>query len=126
MSSITGLFVGAHVLLAQAIKTPELAITMDEGGQFMKAAQNVARHYDVRTTQKAMDWIAFCGVGCMIYVPRVVAIANNRHKPAPAAPAHVINGQAGPIVVTPEAPPGSPLETAMSQNNVSMPEYEHN
>jgi len=126
LSSITGLFVGAHVLLAAKTGVPELAINMDEGQQFMKAAQNVMRHYSVQTTQKAMDWISFAGVSAMIYVPRVVALANNRSKPERvlpptphtfAQPATVQNVERAPA-------PQSPMEAAFAANMV-VPEHEH-
>lgn len=73
---MTGMFVGLHVLLADRTKCPELAIGMDEGQAFMHAAQNVARHYSVETTQKAADWIAFAGVAGGMYLTRAVAISN--------------------------------------------------
>lgn len=123
LSSITGLFVGAHILLAEKTGIPELSMGMDEGQQFMKAAQNVMRHYSVQTTQKAMDWIAFAGVSAMIYVPRVVALSNNRRaprqvqRPPMQAPQTVQNVEAAP-------PPGSPLEQAYHMQPIT-PEYDH-
>jgi hypothetical protein len=59
---------------------PELAITEDESKQFLKAAQNVMRHYSVQTTQKTLDWIALVGVTTAIYAPRFAAIAFRRAK----------------------------------------------
>jgi hypothetical protein len=64
------MFVGLHVVAAQSLKVPELALDMSEGEQFMKSAQNVMRHYSVETTQKTLDWIAFGGTICMIYGTR--------------------------------------------------------
>jgi hypothetical protein len=72
------MFVGLHVMLAQLTKTEELAISMDEGEAFMKAASNVMRHYSVQTTQKTLDWIAFGGCTIQIYGLRIVAISVNR------------------------------------------------
>jgi hypothetical protein len=66
--------VGIHALLAERTNTPELAMEMDEGKQFMTAAQNVMRHYSVETTQKTLDIIAFCGVTAQLYMPRIAAI----------------------------------------------------
>lgn len=76
------MFVGAHILLAAKTNTPELVISEDEGAAFMKAAQNVLRHYSVETTQKTLDWIALLGVAGGIYGTRVGAIMmrNNQEK----------------------------------------------
>lgn len=63
---------------------PELAITDDEGEQFMKAAQNVMRHYNVQTTQKTLDWVALMGVSATIYGTRLYAIMNR--EPSKVAP----------------------------------------
>lgn len=81
------MFVGIHALLALNLKVPELEITQEEGDQFIKASQNVMRHYSVTTTQKTLDWIALFGVGASIYGPRVVAIMNNRSKSDAPRPA---------------------------------------
>lgn len=67
------MFVGLHALLAMRLKVPELEMTLAEGVEFTKAAQNVMRHYSVRTTQKTMDWIAFAGVTAGLYAPRIMA-----------------------------------------------------
>lgn len=64
------MFVGAHVALSGALNVPELAMDMEEGDRFFKAAQNVMRHYSVDTTQKTVDWIAFAGVVATIYGSR--------------------------------------------------------
>lgn len=70
------MFVGLHAALAIRTGVEELAITPDEGEQFMTRAQAVMRHYSVETTQKTMDWIAFMGCAGMIYAPRAAAIWN--------------------------------------------------
>lgn len=79
------MFVGVHLMLAQRTNTPELAIGMDEGEAFMRAAQNVLRHYSVETTQKTLDWIAFAGVAGTMYGTRAVAISNRRAAERAAA-----------------------------------------
>lgn len=81
------MFIGLHVALAGLTGVEELAITPEEGDAFMAAAGKVARHYSVTTTQKTMDWLAFCGCAAAIYAPRVVAIsrAKRGRKPAEAA-----------------------------------------
>lgn len=84
------MFVGLHVLLAERTMTPELAISEDEGKQFMASVQNVMRHYSVQTTQKTLDWIALMGTATGMYAPRIVAMnirkraaRNGRPQPAP-------------------------------------------
>lgn len=72
------MFVGVHVALAIRTNTPELMIEQDEAKAFMKAAQNVMRHYDVQTSQKALDWIALVGCCGSIYGTRAFAIAARR------------------------------------------------
>ena len=74
------MLVGLHVMLADLTRSPEIAITDDEGAAFMKSAQNVMRHYSVTTTQKTLDWIAFAGCTVGIYGPRIVAIATRPDK----------------------------------------------
>lgn len=69
------MFIGVHMMMAQRLNTPELAITPDEGIAFMTAAQNVLRHYSVEATQKTLDWIAFAGIGGGMYLTRGVAIS---------------------------------------------------
>lgn len=68
------MFVGLHALVAARLDTPELELSEQEGAQFMKAAQNVMRHYSVRTTQKTLDAVAFMGVCMAIYGPRFAAV----------------------------------------------------
>ena len=74
LSSIHALFVSTHVVLARATDVPELAITDAEGEQFLKACENVARHYSVTTTQKTLDWLALIGSGVQIYGTRAMVL----------------------------------------------------
>lgn len=73
LSSLTGMFVGLHAILAERTGVPELQMSDDEGKQFMLAAQNVMRHYSVETTQKTLDWIALFGTAGGIYGTRFAA-----------------------------------------------------
>lgn len=72
------MFVGLHVLLAERMDAPELAITEQEGKDFMTSVQNVMRHYSVETTQKTLDWVALMGTASGIYVPRIAAVSMRR------------------------------------------------
>lgn len=92
------MFVGIHTMLAMQLNTPELVVDETEADQFLKAAQNVARHYSVETTQKALDWIVFCGACASVYGTRAVAISvrrraegggRRRQRPANAPTAQV-------------------------------------
>lgn len=113
------MFVGIHALAAMQTNTPELAITNEEGSAFLKAAQDVARHYSVETTQKTLDWIAFAGVVVSMYGTRAFAIGARRRAeratrigPGNVVPLHPVDPgshQAGP-------PPGP-------ANGSPMPEY---
>lgn len=74
------MFVGLHAALAMKIDAPELIISDEEGKQFMKAAQNVMRHYSVEATQVTLDWIAFMGCAAGIYAPRIAAVGMRRRE----------------------------------------------
>lgn len=113
------MFVGFHAGIAMLTNTPELIIQDAEGAAFMKASQNVMKHYSVETTQKTLDWIAFCGVACSIYVPRAVAIWAKGKGPAPVqvrrappAPVHAAQQPPAPAnngdIFTPSVPEGPP------------------
>lgn len=55
----------------------------EEGEQFMRAAQNVLRHYSVETTQKTLDWIAFGGVTLSLYGQRFGAYMIRKRNGTP-------------------------------------------
>lgn len=104
---------GLHILLAQNTGNPELAMSPEEGTQFLSAAQNVMRHYSVQSTQKTLDWIAFAGVSFGIYAPRLVAMrvrkSEEKRQRQPAATVHQFHrgtAEQGPgfTVVEPEFP----------------------
>jgi hypothetical protein len=97
-----GMFVGIHAMLAVRTGVPEVEITPDEGAQFMKAVQNVMRHYSVKTTQKTMDFVALFGVAAAIYGPRVAAYkfrtdAEKEEKRRQPNASNVVNGAFGDI-----------------------------
>lgn len=85
------MFVGIHATLAVLTETPELTMTEDEGEAFMKAAQKVAAHYSVQTTQKTIDWLAFMGVTANIYGTRAFAIQMRRQAQKEERSGKVIN-----------------------------------
>lgn len=97
------MFVGIHALLAANLEAPELAISADEGKQFMTCVQNVMRHYSVETTQKSLDWIALMGCASGMYIPRIAAVSIKRKNKSRAkqrsAPAQ---GPAAPLSIVPD------------------------
>lgn len=62
-------------MLAMQTGVEEFAVSAEEMDTFTKAAGNVARHYNVETTQKTLDWVAFVGVSAHVFGTRAVAIA---------------------------------------------------
>lgn len=116
------MFVGLHVMLANATKTPELAIAPEEGEAFMVSAGQVLRHYSLETTQKTLDWIAFAGCAGAIYGPRAVAIALRRREEARERPGRVIRPPAWNR--PPGSPPGGATAEAAGEGVVIIPNGE--
>lgn len=69
------MLVGISTMLAMKTDMEEFYISPEETGDFLKAAQNVARHYSVETTQKTLDWVAFIGVGAQVFGTRAVSVS---------------------------------------------------
>lgn len=66
--------------------TEELQLTEAEAHNLAERTACVARHYDIRTTQKAADWGAlFVAIGA-VYIPRAIIIRNNRQQRQTAMP----------------------------------------
>ena len=78
-----------HIGLAQLTGAPELALDPAEAEKLCTAAENVARHYSITTTQKTLDWIALGGVLAGVYLPRLYVIGQRRgsRRKAPQGPA---------------------------------------
>ncbi|MBK8189081.1 MAG: hypothetical protein IPK79_01345 [Vampirovibrionales bacterium] len=92
-----------------------LTLQPEEAERFLTAAQNVARHYSVETTQRTLDWIAFAGVSVQVFGTRAIAVVVSKSKagrgaaPAraprgPVAPDPVVNVDGTPY--SPSVPPG--------------------
>lgn len=103
------MFVGLHVLLAERTETPEIAISEQEGKDFMQAVQNVMRHYSVETTQKTLDWVALMGCTSGMYVPRIAAIsmrkkafARSPQRPQQQPQQSQGNGSASVVAIVPD------------------------
>jgi hypothetical protein len=102
---MTGLYLGAHMLLAK-VAGPQWLMSEADGKYFAMSLQAVLRHYPIETTQKAMDIAAFVGCCGFLYVPRIVATAQQRRsqgRPPPVASVvYPFPSQA------PGGPPGGP------------------
>lgn len=75
-----------------AIRTgiEEFQVGEDEMAAFLGAAQKVARHYSVETTQKTLDWVAFVGISGQVFGTRAVAISvKARIAKSPRGPSNV-------------------------------------
>lgn len=113
------MFVGVHAMLAMQTKTPELAITEDEGKALMRAAQNVMRHYSVQTTQKTLDWVAFLGAAGGMYGTRLFAISVRRSAERAAKAAE--GGNVYPWPHKPKSRPGPASETIPAETIGQQP-----
>jgi hypothetical protein len=67
-------------MLSMQTGIAEFAVSPEEMEEFTKAAGNVARHYNVETTQKTLDWIALVGVSAHVFGTRAVAIMVRTRK----------------------------------------------
>lgn len=121
LSSLTGLFVGVHVIAAGATGVPEVAIDMAEGDAFMKSAQNVMRHYSVESSQKTIDWLAFGGTCCMIYGTRFGAYMLRKRSESQE------NIRPGATVyqMAPRQPPASSARPAAAPAPAPVPQQDH-
>jgi len=76
-------------MLAAIVKTPELALSEGESEKLAMAAANVARHYDVRASEKVMDWANLAFAMGAIYGPRIAVMKmrkrEEKKKEAPVA-----------------------------------------
>lgn len=116
LSAFTGMIVGLSTMLALRTGFAQIEAGEDEVKQWLRAAQKVARHYSVKTTQKALDWIAFSGISAQVWGTRAVAVvveANNRRegeappRRGPAEIRHLRPVPAAPAAPTAEASPPS-------------------
>lgn len=112
LSGLDGLLIGFHSLLATQV--PELALDKAEAVSLRETAEKVARHYNIKTTQKTIDWAAFIGAVGWVYGTRIIAI-NMRLKtqkpnnvvPIRNAPPARANGAVPPPQHAHEQPPAA-------------------
>ncbi|MDE2104815.1 MAG: hypothetical protein KGL39_46695 [Patescibacteria group bacterium] len=70
-----------------------MQLSPDEAKEFADAAVNVAKHYDIGASAKAIAWTDLAMVAGSIYGVRAMTIMNRKHDqqrqgPAPAANGH--------------------------------------
>lgn len=117
-SALQGLLIGAHALAAVKIG-PEWDMQPTEAKALSDAVARVARHYNIETTQKAIDIAGLMGAIATSYGSRIGAtvlrqqIAKPAARPAPASTAPLRSGPAmGPISPGPISavdPIGTPI-----------------
>lgn len=71
LTSINFTLFYTHSVLAQVTKTPEFALTEQESEKLGTACMNVLRHYNINTSQKAIDWGNLLITGGLIYGSKV-------------------------------------------------------
>lgn len=83
-----------HFGLGILLSAPEMNLSPEEAHEFADAAVNVAKHYDVGASAKALAWTDLAMVAGSIYGVRVMQIMG-RKQPGRAAPrpAPTANGQ---------------------------------
>lgn len=63
-------------MLAQQTGIAEYQLNPDELDNWRISAENLARHYEIQTTQKTMDWASFIGASAFVFGTRAIAISN--------------------------------------------------
>ena len=92
ISGLENILLSAHAMLAGITRVAELDMEQEEAHKLAQAGANVARHYDMATSGKALDWTNLLFVIGEIYGSRVVAIrlrrmADKIGEPETVAPA---------------------------------------
>lgn len=84
-------------MLAKATKTPELELDREDCETLGGAIEKVMSHYNLKTTQKAVDWFTLVGVCSMMYGGKFMAASERKkaEKKAAQENAHAANSQFG-------------------------------
>jgi hypothetical protein len=62
------------------INAPEFMIEQAEAKLMSEAMENVAKHYPVRASEKAIAWTNFAMIASMVYGPRIAAVTLKRKQ----------------------------------------------
>jgi hypothetical protein len=71
---LSAIFMAVHLGLATVSRQPELELEKDESDKLARAAEGVARHYNIEASEKALAWTNLIVVGFSLYTPRMLAI----------------------------------------------------
>lgn len=83
-------------MLAALLSQPAIQLSQDEARGIAAAASNVSRHYDMRTSQKALDW-GMLGITLVgVYGPRIAVVVAQRRGMIEAEPAGGVSREASP------------------------------
>jgi hypothetical protein len=63
-----------HLGLSTVTKCPEFELEQSESDRLAKAAEGVARHYNIEASEKALAWTNLTVVAFSMYTPRIVAL----------------------------------------------------
>jgi hypothetical protein len=69
-----------HGIAASVTKCPELELDGEEADKLAIATKNVLRHYNIKTTQKAIDHLNLLFCAGVLYAPRVIVIKERKAK----------------------------------------------
>lgn len=75
-----------HMILAAALKTPEVALEKDEAKALAEATAEVAKHYPTAISPVTIAWVNLATCVGLTYVPRVYMISKRNADKKPARP----------------------------------------
>jgi hypothetical protein len=86
LNGLEGLLLAVHISLSAITGEEALQLQPEEAHAVAEAASNVSRHYDIRASQKVLDWGALGFVLAGIYGPRAAFIYQKSRAPKPPPP----------------------------------------
>ena len=72
--------VGLHLIAAEVLKMPEIAIDQDEAELLANAISGIAKEYNLAVSGKTAAWLGLAGAAAMVYAPRAIVIAKKMPK----------------------------------------------
>jgi len=112
ISGIESLLISIHLMGAVALKQPGLALNEIEAKRLAVAVQQVQAQYPFVIDAKTQAWINLAAIGGMIYVPRIMAVANAskaaRKSKAPSQPPQSADPVQTPAEAMAQAPSVAP------------------
>jgi len=114
LAGIESLLMSVHMMGAIALKSPSFAISELEAKRLAKAVAEVQAQYPLVIDAKTQAWFNLAAIAGIIYVPRVIAVANTAKaakiasKRAPQAPASTQSETAPEFSQSPQVDPREP------------------